>query len=527
MSFFTYYITHTFVNAIKKIFKTWVIILLMVFIIFGFAGGILGVFLSKSAEKNTENYNEVVVEETVEGEDEDDFDVDKMFKFIEIAVGYGIILVIAYNIYVGSKNGASIFTMPDVNFLFASPLKPQSVLFFRLILQMGLILFSSIYFLFQIPNIINSAKLSVLQGAFLYLSWIFLIVFAKLISVFTYTIINTKEKLKKYIIPFIIVFTAITSILNMYNLRWFRVIPVLGSLKGFVMYNLEGDLKGFVLSLTSIIITVLILFYIIYKIKADFYEDAFNSAVVKQKKIEAIAEGKNKIVKRKIKKVETYEIGRGEGANMFFFKALYNIKRSAKIGYFSSTSIVAVVVIGIVSLIMKNLLSINNINFIAGIIIYFIFIMNNSNPIAQEVDKSFIYLVPEKPFKKLAYTILGSVVENALNVIPGFLLATYILKTDFLTSLSWIVVFITLDLLSSAIGFIFEMIISSGIAIMVKSIIKIFVKMIFVGPLLIFILIFSSVFSLEIGLIMASIFNFIVSISIFLLSARLLHTGKN
>ncbi len=153
--------------------------------------------------------------------------------------------------------------------------------------------------------------------------------------------------------------------------------------------------------------------------------------------------------------------------------------------------------------------------------------MNNSNPIAQEVDKSFIYLVPEKPFKKLAYTILGSVVENALNVIPGFLLATYILKTDFLTSLSWIFVFITLDLLSSAVGFIFEMIISSGIAIMVKSMIKIFVKMIFVGPLLIFILIFSSVFSLEIGLIMASIFNFIVSISIFLLSARLLHTGKN
>ena len=141
MSFFTYYITHTFVNSIKKIFKTWVIILLMVFIIFGFAGGILGVFLSKSAEKNTENYNEVVVEETVEGEDEDDFDVDKMFKFIEIAVGYGIILVIAYNIYVGSKNGASIFTMPDVNFLFASPLKPQSVLFFRLIFCYSLLLF--------------------------------------------------------------------------------------------------------------------------------------------------------------------------------------------------------------------------------------------------------------------------------------------------------------------------------------------------------------------------------------------------
>ncbi|MGM9637040.1 MAG: hypothetical protein ACI3YK_03535, partial [Eubacteriales bacterium] len=40
-----YYIPHTFVNVIKKVFRTWIAILLAVFLVCGLFGGIIGVTL--------------------------------------------------------------------------------------------------------------------------------------------------------------------------------------------------------------------------------------------------------------------------------------------------------------------------------------------------------------------------------------------------------------------------------------------------------------------------------------------------
>ena len=67
MRMFLYYALHSFVNQLKKIFKTWVMVFILVCFVMGIGIGLLANTIEKTAQKN-----QVAVEETVEQEDEDE-----------------------------------------------------------------------------------------------------------------------------------------------------------------------------------------------------------------------------------------------------------------------------------------------------------------------------------------------------------------------------------------------------------------------------------------------------------------------
>ena len=75
-------------------------------------------------------------------------------KLIESGVFLLIIIALLWGIYGGSQKGSDFFQMADVNLLFTAPMKPQSVLFFRLTFQMAALMLGSLYILFQIPNLV-------------------------------------------------------------------------------------------------------------------------------------------------------------------------------------------------------------------------------------------------------------------------------------------------------------------------------------------------------------------------------------
>ena len=63
MRMFLYYALHSFVNQIKKLFKTWVMVFIIVCFVFGMGIGLFAVTLSNLAEKNKE---ETKITETVD-----------------------------------------------------------------------------------------------------------------------------------------------------------------------------------------------------------------------------------------------------------------------------------------------------------------------------------------------------------------------------------------------------------------------------------------------------------------------------
>ncbi len=204
---FFYYISHTFVNSIRKLFRTWVVILVGCILFLGFACGFGASFLAERLDGNAENAS--VAEESEEDygeEDEADFDMSAPIEglditgmeILEIAVGLIILLVWVFELNASDKSSASMFLMPDVHFLFAAPIHPQTVLLFRVIMQMGLSLVGSMYLLFQIPNLLNMG-LSLGAVFVLFAGWVLLSVQGKLIAVFRYVFTSVHPSFRKWV----------------------------------------------------------------------------------------------------------------------------------------------------------------------------------------------------------------------------------------------------------------------------------------------------------------------------------------
>ena len=187
MRLWGYYAWHSFINTIKKMFRsTFVVVILAIVgmgVIFGVVGGIIGTVAEKQSAQESvdENYREDEEEEKEQEEKEEPMsaeDVAAMKTIVETVVALVFIVFLLWGLYSGSKKGTEIFLMADVNFLFTAPMKPQSVLMFRLTFQMATTILASVYLLFQIPNLINMG-LGASAIASVFVGWIMLLLFQR------------------------------------------------------------------------------------------------------------------------------------------------------------------------------------------------------------------------------------------------------------------------------------------------------------------------------------------------------------
>ena len=133
MKLFLYYSLHAFVNQLKKLMKTWVLVLVLVC---GLIGGLIGYGAASLVEVSEETYAEVpeetvpdIIQELPEGIGAGDI--------TELIAGGVIAGVLLFEIATAQKNGASLFLPADAALLFPSPMKPQSVLMFRIATQLA------------------------------------------------------------------------------------------------------------------------------------------------------------------------------------------------------------------------------------------------------------------------------------------------------------------------------------------------------------------------------------------------------
>ena len=147
MRLWGYYAWHTFWNTIKKMFRsTFLVIILAIFgfgIIFGLIAGVVGSMVEKQQSVETvESSSEAdrVQEEATEEEETQKTpqEIAAIKTYVEAGVMIVFLAILLWGMYSGSKDGTDIFQMADVNLLFTAPMKPQSVLMFRLSFQYGI-----------------------------------------------------------------------------------------------------------------------------------------------------------------------------------------------------------------------------------------------------------------------------------------------------------------------------------------------------------------------------------------------------
>ena len=108
----------------------------------------------------------------------------------------------------------------------------------------------------------------------------------------------------------------------------------------------------------------------------------------------------------------------GSGANVFFYKAVYNRFRFATLKIFSKTMIVYLITAVTVSFVVKRYATgFDDMFFIPaaamGIIAFY---RTLGDPIREDTSREFFYLIPEKGYSKILYSLLGCLAVTAIDL---------------------------------------------------------------------------------------------------------------
>ncbi|MDD7713187.1 MAG: putative ABC exporter domain-containing protein [Lachnobacterium sp.] len=556
MRLWGYYALHTFINTIKKIFKSKVmIVILCSFLIGGVVGGSVG-FISSLVEDQAQTESSVSKDDKTNdpAQMEEDFmtvHADAIRESIPAATMILLLVVVLWGIYGGSKKGSDFFLMADANILFAAPLKAQTVLMFRLSFQMLALLFFTFYLIFQVPSMKLILGLDNFAIVAIFLAWGMLLFMSKLMSVFTYTLTATYEHLKKYVVPFVfavgLLVVAATGAVYIstgndymatlrltYGADWSNYIPVFGWYKAMVMNAINGHVFASLGYMALNFVFLIALVWGIWHIKADFYEDALAGAQKRDDMTKAALEGRNinkdkKQSAKRTQKLEhkvrkSYEL-KGWGASVFLHKSILNRRRFSKFGFVTNTLLLYLAIGGLGAAFMAYKTDLREISVIGLIMALTLFFRNFGNPIEIESSHNWLFLVPEDPYKKVLYAILAGSVDCVLDLLPGIVVATVILRGNPLMALLWLATLVSMDFMFSCFGLLLQAILPSSAMDVVKSMLQMMLRAFIIVVIVIAFAIGTVLQGLALGAVFCMFTSLAVGTICFIVYPSLLHRG--
>ncbi|MCR5005246.1 MAG: CPBP family intramembrane metalloprotease [Clostridiales bacterium] len=507
MRLFTYYILHTFINTVRKLFKTWVIAFILVCAL---GGGLIGYFVGSMASSDdpvTVEDAEEVPDEAVDAKDDAGADPDEASApveaksgvdpkaLVELAVGAIILVTLVIEVLGADKSGSKIFLPADVPVLFASPLRPQTVLLFRLVTKLGTAVLASIYILFEVP--VLTSELGIPLGiVFLFLGvWVLTLVTTKLLQTFLYSYCTTHSRLKPYIsrvtYGILLVLTVlyivyqrrtglayIPAACGLFNARWTRFLPIWGWLKGIGCFAMEGSYWLALLCLCLSGGTIAALAVLIRRTKVDFYEEALSRTQETAERLQAMEDSQGSgLVLIKRKKDRSERLRRdgltGHGAAMFFHRSLYNRFRFAHFGFFTKTS-ETYLAAGIgMALLCRYVFDQGSFSLVGLVISGLAFFRALGNPLSEDTNMPWFRLVPEASWKKLLYSLLGGTFNCLLDVLIGLIPAAIFLKADPASVLGWILFAISVDMYATTVGTFIDISIPFAAGKLLKQLVQI------------------------------------------------------
>lgn len=547
MRMFLYYAVHSVLNQLKKIFKTWVMVFIGICFLFGIGIGLLFAGLEDLSEKQKEAAGIEEVQETQKEEAELPEEEQKNViadtigysNFIELIAGAVVLISFTLSILNAEKNAGRIFLPADVTLLFPAPLKPQSVMLFRIATQFGQMIFVNIYLLFQLPNLVLNAGLS-LWGALMILLAFGLMSFCgtlfQLLFYLLGSMLPTFKRLMRPIVYGILMATASGFMLyqkvtglemleaasGFFNAKLSRFIPFWGWLKGMCRFAIDGDVSGTILSIAALVIGMVVLILVIWNLKVDFYEDAMTKAEEIAEVMER-AQSENPSMARRRKKDRSDKLRRdgmkhGWGANAFFFKAMYNRFRFAHFGFFTKTMETYLVAACAVALFTKISLESDSTLLLAAGLAVFVFFRSLGNPLEADTKMQYFILIPESTWMKLFYSLMAGTVNAALDLLPPLIVGAVILGANPLTTLLWVFPILSIDIYSTTVGVFIGLSVPTSAGKTIKQMVQILFVYFGLLPDIVILAVAFTLGSLPIGVIGAVLLNLLLGGFFFWLS---------
>lgn len=341
----------------------------------------------------------------------------------------------------GFNNGASLFSMADINLIFVSPIKSSKVLFFGMLQQLGRSLYLGFFILFQYS--IAHEYYGIGYGTIIpvALGYGITVLFSQMVSMLIYIFVGSSDKkanIGKAVyysligaVVALLLFKAdifggfeLSKLTNAVTSPVAALMPV----SGFVTLGITGIVNGqwikLFIGIGCSIAFSLFYYIIVSKTKGDFYEDVLKSTEVSYSAITAAKQGKtDEAMPRNIKTGKT-GLTKGFGASAIKEKQRLENRRS-KVLLLSKTSIVIVIMTAVYSFVMPD----SSIG-IFVMSVYTMVISISSGRWAKELNLPYIYLIPEKPFKKLCNLIITEIPSLIAESVICFIPVHFILDLD-------------------------------------------------------------------------------------------------
>lgn len=449
------------------------------------------------------------------------------------AIFTGLLIVAMYlGLKQGIEKGSSYFRYSDVNFVFTGPFRPSRVLLYGFIKHMGMSLLFVLFTIFQIPNVKNNFLLNDYGVWTILLAVLFYSLLYPIVGMLLYmyaSVSSKRRKLTKRILDgLLVVFLAglvmevmekkslldgAVAFLNKGIFSWF---PLVGQLKTIAVSAVYGISPVFWLSVGTLVVIIALFIAVIYRSDVDYYEDVLGATDQYEQRIQAKRQGRDaSVFQRKARKVKGGFSS--TGAKVIFEKSMLEYRKTSYFMFFDKTSLI-IILFGIA---MKYLLSDQGgsifITLFFSAYMLFFFIVQGKWPV--ELEKPYVFLIPESSSKKLLYTTLPENLKNLLDGVLLFTIAYFVYKT----SIPVVLVCIICYTLYGAI-YIYADIVSRRMFGRVHSkamqiFIKLFVSFVVVIPGVILMLIVATVLNnVFVSALVIAIWNLLVASVLFLVA---------
>ncbi|MEE3356959.1 MAG: putative ABC exporter domain-containing protein [Lachnospiraceae bacterium] len=499
MRLFGYYIAHSFWNQIRKLLRSWVIIFIL---ICALVGGIIGF----SAGMIAEHSEETKVESQVDSEETDsEKDLQSGFNpleasgldpmgLAELIFALSILGFAMYEVATAESGGGSIFLPADVTLLFPSPLRPQSVLLFRLATRMGLFVFFTIYMICANGYMLQGIDTGKGVKAFIVVTWLLTYFTSKLLQMLVYLDISMKDSLKKRLRG--IVLGLSVALFAFYYVSWTQsgvkpgiaanqilnakytnFIPLYGWLKGIAISALHENYLAAGIYAGLSLLAIVGLFVLVYMKKADFYEPAMAKSEEIAERLEKAKESRNGLGRKGRKSDEKTEsrmgLKHGWGASIYFWKPMHERMIGKGYGILTKTSLTYLVFSVMAGFLGDMMWGINGGITSLVLLGVFVFYRSMGNPLMQDTGTSYFVMVPESTWLKLFYSLLSGTVNCIFDLLPSLIVLAVLYRPSVYIFLCGILILLSLDYYATVVSVFIDSAISESISKVVKQMVQI------------------------------------------------------
>lgn len=345
----------------------------------------------------------------------------------------------------GFSNGASFFSLADINLIFVSPSKSTSALFYGIIQQFGSSLYLGAFILLQYSLSFQLYGIKFMTIVLVAFGYGITVLLSQMCSMLIYVFTSSSDKkaaVAKTVYCSVIGFFVVallfkadvfgdfsfSSLVSAVRSSFFAFVPVSGVVSLFVEGLATLNPVKIIIGILFVAVLSLLFYFVLSKAKGEYYEDVLKSAEASYSAITAAKEGKNTELTARNVKVGKAGFSKGYGAAAI--KEKHKIEnRRGKVLFLSRTSLVT-----LGTTVLYSFFVADSPLTVFVLSVYSLAVTVSTGRWMKEITMPYVYLIPEKPFKKLLNVIseqIPSVIfESIICFIPlHFILGSTVEET--------------------------------------------------------------------------------------------------